>query len=54
MSFTRQFLRLAALFLVCHGSVFADGYVLGLGAAADSEDGLALSAFGDFGIRENT
>ena len=54
MSFNRQFLCLAVLFLVCHGSVFADGYVLGLGAAADSEDGLALSAFGDFGIRENT
>lgn len=40
--------------LVCQSSAFADGYVLGLGAAADSEDGLALSAFGDFIIRENT
>ncbi len=54
MSFTRQFLCSAVLCLVCHSSVFADGYVLGLGAAADSEDGLALSAFGDFGILENT
>ena len=40
--------------LVCQSSAFAGGYVLGLGAAADSEDGLALSAFGDFIIRENT
>jgi hypothetical protein len=39
---------------VCHGSALADGYILGLGAAADSEDGRALSAFGDFGIRDDT
>lgn len=54
MSFTRQILFSTAFYIICHGSAFADGYVLGLGAATDSEDALALSAFGDFGIRENT
>lgn len=42
------------LCLVCSGTVFADGYVLGIGAAADTEEGRAFSAFGDFGIGENT
>lgn len=54
MSFTRQILCSVALCLVCRSAAFADGYILGLGAAADSEDGVALSAFGDFGIRDNT
>lgn len=54
MSFTS---RLCCLILICHGcngSAFAAGYILGIGAAADSEDGRAITAFGDFGIRENT
>ena len=54
MSFIRRFLNSALLCLVCSGSALADGYILGIGAAVDSEDGVALSAFGDFGIRENT
>jgi len=54
MSFIRRFLSSVLLCLACNGSVFAAGYVLGLGAAADSEDGRAISAFGDFGIGENT
>lgn len=54
MSFIRRFLSSVLLCLACNGSVFAAGYVLGLGAAADTEDGRAISAFGDFGIGENT
>ena len=54
MSFIRRVLSSALLCLVCTGSAVADGFILGVGAAIDSEDGVALSAFGDFGIRENT
>ena len=54
MSFIRRFLSSVLLCLACNGSVFAAGYVLGVGAAADTEDGRAISAFGDFGIGENT
>jgi len=54
MSFIRRFLSSVLLCLACNGSVFAAGYVLGIGAAADSEDGRAITAFGDFGIRDNT
>jgi len=54
MSFIRRFLSSVLLCLACNGSVLAASYILGLGAAADSEDGRAISAFGDFGIRENT
>ena len=32
----------------------AEGFVLGVGAEADSADGRAISAFGDFGIGEKT
>lgn len=32
----------------------AEGYVLGLGIDADTADGRALSAFGDFGVADNT
>ena len=40
--------------LVCTSGVQAEGYVLGLGVEGDSVDGRSISAFGDFGIRENT
>jgi hypothetical protein len=37
------------------GNAFAGGgYILGLGAEGDSSDSLAFSAFGDFGLTENT
>jgi len=54
MSFIRQLCCSVLLCLACNGSVFAGGYILGIGAAADTEDGRAISAFGDFGIGENT
>ena len=54
MSFIRRFCCSILACLVCNGSAFAAGYILGFGAAADSNDGRALTAFGDFGIRENT
>jgi hypothetical protein len=54
MSCIRRVLSATLLCLVCSGSAVAEGFILGLGAAADSEDAIALSAFGDFGIRENT
>jgi hypothetical protein len=44
----------ALLCLVCNANAVAEGYILGIGVAADSEDGFAFSVFGDFGIRENT
>ncbi len=40
--------------LACCTNVQAEGYVLGLGSDGDSADGRSISAFGDFGIRENT
>jgi len=40
--------------VICAGHVHAEGYVLGFGAEGDSVDGRSISAFGDFGIRENT
>ena len=40
-------------FLACSGAR-ADGYILGVGAARDTEEALALTAFGDFGVTENT
>jgi len=40
--------------LACSTGALAEGYILGLGAAGDSADGRAISAFGDFGILENT
>lgn len=35
-------------------NALADGYVIGIGADGDSADGRAFSAFGDFGVGENT
>ncbi len=40
--------------VVLAGPVSADGYVLGFGAEGDSADGRAISAFGDFGLADNT
>ena len=54
MSFIKRICCSVLLCLACNGSAFAANYILGLGAAADTEDGRAISAFGDFGIRENT
>lgn len=54
MFFIRRLCCSVLLCLACSGSAIAAGYILGIGAAADSEDGRAFTAFGDFGIRENT
>ena len=54
MFFIRRLCCSVLLCLACNGSAIAAGYILGIGAAADSEDGRAFTAFGDFGIRENT
>lgn len=35
-------------------NAFAEGYVIGLGADGDSADGRSFSAFGDFGVGEDT
>lgn len=50
----RRILSSALLCLCFGGTAVAEGYILGVGAALDSEDGRAISIFGDFGIRENT
>ena len=42
------------LLVLLTGPVSAAGYVLGVGAEGDSADGRAFSAFGDFGLSENT
>ena len=64
MSFTRSFISFArncrpALVLpvacLALGDVaHAEGYILGFGAARDTEDATALTAFGDFGISDKT
>ena len=54
MSFIRCFYWLPLFCLALTGSANAEGYILGIGAAADSEDGRAYSAFGDCGIRDDT
>ena len=54
MSFIRRLCYSVLLCLACNGNAIAAGYILGIGAAADSEDGRAFTAFGDFGIGENT
>ncbi len=45
---------LLPVLLLVTATADADGYVIGIGAEGDSADGLAISAFGDFGIGENT
>ena len=54
MSFIRRLCCSVLLCLACNGNAIAAGYILGIGAAADTEDGRAFTAFGDFGIGENT
>ncbi len=54
MSFTKRLICSALLCIACNGSTYAAGYILGIGAAGDSEDGRAYSAFGDFGVADNT
>ena len=43
-----------ALLILLSGPVLAEGYVLGIGGEGDSADGRAFSAFGDFGLTENS
>ncbi len=54
MSLFRQITVSAIFSLCCTFVVQAEGFVLGVGAEADSADGRAISAFGDFGIGEKT
>ncbi len=51
-SFNKRWLLL--LLLLTSSAHAGEGYVLGGGLEADTEDGLALSAIGDFGLTENT
>lgn len=44
----------AMLAAFCCSSALAEGYVLGIGADADTADGRSLTAFGDVGVGENT
>lgn len=52
-SLYRQSIATALLCLVC-GSARADGYILGAGVALDTEDAIALTAFGDLAVRDDT
>ena len=54
MSFIRRLCCSVLLCLACNGNAIAAGYILGIGAAADTDDGRAFTAFGEFGIGENT
>ena len=54
MSFINRLCCSALLSIACNGGALAADYILGIGAAADTEDGRAYSAFGDFGITDNT
>ena len=40
--------------LAWSGNAWAEAFILGLGAARDTEDAMALTAFGDFGIGDDT
>lgn len=42
------------LLLLTSNALAGEGYILGGGLEADTEDGLALSAIGDFGLAEDT
>ena len=42
------------LTVLLSGAVQAEAYLLGVGVEGDSADGRAISAFGDFGLTENT
>ena len=52
MFFIRRIL--ISVLLLASATAIADGYVIGIGAEGDSSDGRAISAFGDFGVGENT
>lgn len=54
MSLFKQVTLSALLVLVIVESALAEAFVLGVGAEADSADGRALTAFGDFGVAEKT
>lgn len=54
MSFIRRISSLALICLIFECDAFAAGYVLGIGAAADTEDAFAVTAFGDFELRDTT
>ncbi len=54
MSLFRKTISSALLALFCTVAAQAEGFVLGVGAEADSADGRAISAFGDFGVGEKT
>ena len=49
---SRLIVLLAMTLLSANG--FAEGYVLGLGVDGDSADGRSLTAFGDFGVGDET
>lgn len=51
--FSSRFIILCATTLLS-ANVFAEGYVLGLGADGDTADGRSLTAFGDFGVGDKT
>lgn len=57
MPFTRRFRQALFLPVACLAlcaAAHAEGYILGFGAARDTEDATAWTAFGDFGIGEKT
>jgi hypothetical protein len=54
MSLFRKTVSTALLALFCTVAAQAEGFVMGVGAEADSADGRAISAFGDFGVGEKT
>lgn len=41
-------------YMLSIGFVHAEGFVLGIGATGDSEDGRSVTAFGEIGVGENT
>ncbi len=54
MSFIKRISGLTLACLVFNGDAAAAGYVLGIGAAADTEDAFAATVFGDIEIGEDT
>ena len=49
-----RFATAVFLLLLFSTATHAEGFILGVGAEADSADGRAISAFGDFGVGEKT
>lgn len=52
MCFSKK--NLFAILFLISANAGAEGYVVGIGAEGDSADGRAITAFGDFGVGENT